>query len=100
MGKNNKKTLIKFTNAINKALKFVKENDEKTIANVILPQFPDISKNMLSTIIKRYKDADSWLTNPYITEDSFENLEDIMINADILEEYVPYKDLINNLYEK
>lgn len=98
--KDNKETLIKFTNAINKGLEYVKENKPEKIAEVILPQFPDMSKNSLTTIIDRYKNYDSWLENPYITKESFENLEDIMIDADILTEYVPYDKLINNLYEK
>ena len=98
--KNNKDTLIKFTNAINKGLEFVKNNKSDKIADVILPQFPDISKNSLTTIIDRYKKNDSWLDNPYITEESFKNLENIMIDANILDGYVPYSKLINNIYEK
>ena len=98
--KDNKDTLIKFTNAINKGLQFVEENDADKVADVILPQFPDISKNSLTTIIDRYKKNDSWLSNPYITEESFKNLEDIMIDAKILDDYVDYNKLIDNLYEK
>ena len=98
--KNNKDTLVKFTNAINKGLKFVMENDAKKTAEVILPQFPDISKNSLTTIIDRYKTNDSWLEDPYITEESFKNLENIMIDAELLDDYVDYNKLIYNLYEK
>lgn len=98
--KNNKDLLIKFTNAINKGLKYVNENDSKKIAEVILPQFPDISKNSLTNIIDRYKKYDSWLENPFITEESFKNLENIMIDANLLKDYVNYNDLIKNLYER
>lgn len=98
--KENKELLTKFTNAINKGLEFVKDNDANTIAEVILPQFPELSKNSLATIVDRYKKYDSWLDNPYITEESFTNLEDIMIENDILDKYVPYDKLINNLYNE
>ena len=98
--KNNKDTLIKFTNAINKGLQFIQKENSEKIAEVILPQFPDMSKNSLITIIDRYKKSDSWLDNPFITEESFKNLEDIMIDAKLLDEYVPYSKLINNIYEK
>ena len=98
--KENKELLTKFTNAINKGLEFVKDNDANTIAEIILPQFPELSKNSLATIIDRYKKYDSWLDNPYITEESFTNLEDIMIENDILDKYVPYDKLINNLYNE
>ena len=98
--KENKELLTKFTNAINKGLEFVKDNDANTIAEIILPQFPELSKNSLATIVDRYKKYDSWLDNPYITEESFTNLEDIMIENDILDKYVPYDKLINNLYNE
>lgn len=98
--KENKELLTKFTNATNKGLKFVKDNDANTIAEVILPQFPELSKNSLATIIDRYKNSDSWLDNPYISEESFKNLENIMMDANLIDEYVPYEDLINNLYNE
>jgi NitT/TauT family transport system substrate-binding protein len=97
---NNKELLTKFTNAIAKGLKYVKDNESSKIADVILPQFPDISKNSLTTIIDRYKQYDSWLENPFITEESFENLENIMIDSKTLEQYVPYNKLIVNLYNE
>ena len=97
---NNKDLMIGFTNAIAKGLKYVEENDAKDIADAILKQFPDTSLNDLITIINRYKEADSWLQNPFITEESFKNLQDIMINAKQITSHVPYKTLINNLYTK
>lgn len=85
-----------FTKAINKGLKFVKDNDEYTIANIILKQFPDTSLNDLAKIIKRYKDADSYLDNYYISEKLLTNLEDLLIDYNLLEKYVPYEKLILN----
>ena len=78
----------------------IQENDAKTCADVILNQFPEISKNDLTKIIDRYKKYDSWLENPFISEESFKNLEDIMIDAKILDKYVPYDKLITNLYNE
>ena len=98
--KNNEDTVIKFTNALNKALQFVNENTAEDVAKVILPQFPDTALNDLTKIVSRYKNADSWLSTPYVSEDSFKNLEDIMINNDLLEDYVPYNDLVNNYYNE
>lgn len=88
-----------FTKAINEGLEFVKNKDSKSIATAIIDQFPDTSLNDLITIVERYKNADSWLETPYITEKSFNNLQDIMIKDKQIKKYVPYKDLINNAYE-
>ena len=95
--KNNKETIKNFNKAINEGLKYVKEHDEKDIANAIIKQFPDSSINDVTTIVKRYKESDSWLENTFISEKSFKNLEDIMIKANLIKEYVPYKDLIINI---
>jgi len=97
--KNNEEIIKNFAKSINEGLKFVKENDSETIANIIINQFPDTSINDLIKIVERYKKADSWLSTPYISKESFENLMDIMIKSNQLDKYVPYKDLVINYYE-
>lgn len=91
---NNKEIIKSFTKAINKGLEFVKNNDEMKIAKSIYKQFPDLSLNDLSTIIKRYKDADSFLNSSYIEEKLLVNLENLLIDNNLLKDYVPYNDLI------
>ena len=91
---NNKEIIKSFTKAINKGLEFVKNNDEMKIAKSIYKQFPDLSLNDLSTIIKRYKDADSFLDSSYIEKKLLVNLENLLIDNNLLKDYVPYNDLI------
>lgn len=93
---NNKDIINKFRYAINQGLEFTQNNTPETIANIIINQFPDTSLDDLTTIIKRYKDSDAWLNNSYITEKLFTNLEDMMINSNLINKYVPYQDLITN----
>ncbi len=85
-----------FVKAINQGLKFTKENDSKTIAQIILPQFPDTSLNDLVKIIDRYKENDTWLDNSIVEEKLLQNLEDLMIDNNLLDKYVPYTDLVKN----
>ncbi len=94
--KENEDIIKAFTKAINKGLKFVKENDSQKIAEAIIDQFPDTSVEDLTTIVERYKAADSWLDNSFVAEDLLQNLEDIMIDNDLLDKYVSYKDLVIN----
>lgn len=96
----NKNSIQGFTNAINKGLLYVKEHSPEEIAKVILPQFPAISLNDLTTIVDNYKKYDSWLSTPFITEESYKNLENIMIDAKLLDSYVPYEKLIVNFYNE
>lgn len=97
--KENEKLLKDFTTAINKGLEYVKNNSSEDIAKVILPQFPDSSLKDVTTIVDNYKKYDSWLETPYITEKSFRNLNEMLMVYDLIDSEVPYKDLINNLYE-
>ena len=70
--------------------------DIGNFAKVILKQFPDTSLNDLIIITQRYKKADSWLDNHVITEITFNNLQDMMIDGKFISKYVPFKDLIIN----
>lgn len=91
---NNKDTIKKFTKAIQKGLDFVHDNDSKTIAEIIKVEFPDTKLEDLVTAIEQYKKADTWPTTTNFTEESFNHMQDIMINANQLEKKVNYKDLI------
>lgn len=97
--KNNKDIVKKFTDAINKGIKYTLDNDAEIVAKDIINQFPDTSVKDLAEMIKRYKEYDCWLANPYISEGLFTNLEDFLIDFNLLDEYVPYEDLVNNFYE-
>lgn len=97
---NNKDLLNKFVVAIDMGLSYVNSKDPERIAKVISPQFSSISLDDLTKIITNYQNADSWLTNPFISESSLENLENIMIDNSLLDEYVPYNNLVFNLYNE
>jgi NitT/TauT family transport system substrate-binding protein len=92
----NQTTIIKFRNALNKGLNYVKNNSEEDIAKVILPQFPDTSLKEIANIVKRYKENDTWYDNTEINESAFKNLEDIMIKNNLLDNYVNFKSLVYN----
>ncbi len=94
----NSETMKNFTNAIKKGLEYVSTHSSEEIAKTILPQFPDISLSDLTKIVDNYKKYDSWLSTPFITEESYKNLENIMMDAKLLDSYVPYNELVNNLY--
>lgn len=93
---NNQELITRFRKALNKALEYTSNTDSKTLAKDILKQFPDTSLNDLETIIERYKGADSWLTSTYIKEKMFTNLEDMMIDAGLLSDYVSFDNLVIN----
>lgn len=90
--------ITKFTNAIAKGIAYTLSHTEKEVAQAIINQFPDTKIDDLALMIKRYRDYDCWLENPFIDEDLFTNLEDFLIDFDLLEKYVPFNDLVKNFY--
>ncbi len=96
--KKNKDVIKKFTNAINKGLDFVHKNDSSTIAKTIKNQFPDTSIEDLTTIVDRYKKADSWYDSTYINKKDYNRLLDIMIYGKTIDKKVNIDDLITNEY--
>lgn len=87
-----------FTNAIYKGQQWVKEHTAKEIAEKIQDFFPDSELATLETAVQSYMDIDAWNSTPVMTEDAFNRLQDVMIEAGELTEKVSYSDLINNKY--
>lgn len=89
-----------FTKAIQKGIDYTFNHTDEELAEVITDYFPDTSKNDLIEVIKRYREADSWYSTTYITEEGFNRVQDIMENSNKLEKKVPYDKLVNNEYSK
>ena len=92
--KNNPDVIEKFTKAIQKGLDYVNTHTSIEIAEVIKDEFPDTSVSDLATVIERYKSVDTWPKTTVFTEESFDHLQDIMINAGELKEKVSFNELI------
>ena len=97
---NNKDIIEGFNKAIQKGLDYTFNHTDKELAEIITDYFPDTSLNDLTETIKRYREADSWYSTTYITEEGFNRVQDIMDNSDKLEKKVPYEKLVNNVYNK
>lgn len=89
-----------FTKAINRGLEYVHSHSADEIASVIADYFPDVSRNDLTKIVKRYMEIDAWFDTPEIKEENFNHIQEIMDNAKELDKKAPFDKLVNNLYEK
>lgn len=96
---NNTDLVKSFTRAIAKGLDFVRTHEASTTAEIITGQFPESNVMDLSTMVQRYKNNDSWLKTPFISKESYQNLQNIMVDAKLIDKNVSYDDLINNMYE-
>lgn len=92
----NSETIEKFTKAINGGLKYIKEHSSSEIAQVIKSEFPDTSIEDLVKVVDRYKSADSWWENTYISEDAYNNLLDLMEYNDALDKRIDFDLIVDN----
>ena len=98
--KNNEDTVKSFLKALKKAFEYIETHTEYEVAESIVKQFPSTSITSIETSIKSYKKIDSWQRNMQATEQSFDRLQDVMKNANELENKVAFNDLVDNKYAK
>ena len=89
-----------FTNAIAKGEKWVKEHSSKEIAETIQSFFPSTDVEVLASAIQSYKDIDAWNENPVLKEESFDRLQEVMLQAGELKEKAPYDKIVNNEFSQ
>ena len=96
----NSDVVQRFTNAIAKALKWVKEHDAAETAEAISPQFPDTSVETLTKVVERYRSIDAWNDTPVMRQDALERLETVMETAGELkhDEWVDFSKLTDNTF--
>jgi len=97
---NNKDLIQRFNNALNKGLKYVKENNSDIVAKTILNQFPDTSIKDLTLLVDRYKNNDSWYDTTYLNENDYNKLQDILKYNKSIEEKIDTSLLITNEFNK
>ncbi len=88
----------RFTNAIYKGQQYVANHSAEEIAAVIKPQFSEISDEDLVRVIERYKENDTWCTEPLLKEESLNHLMDVMELAGELNSRPPYEEIVTTVF--
>ena len=90
----NPEIIQSFTNALQKGMDYVQSHTPEEIAKVIAPQFEGTELETLTTIVNRYYEQDTWKENLIFEEEAFTLLQNILEESKVLEERVPYEDLV------
>lgn len=90
---NNPDTIEKFRDAIQRGIDYTKKNSDEDLAALLVDYFPDTSLNDIATVIKRYRDIDSWYDTTEITEEGFNRMQDIVEYNGFLDKRVDLKTL-------
>ena len=91
----NPDVIERFTKALQKGMEYVNAHTPEEIAAMIQPQFAEMEASTLTTIVKRYQEQDSWKADLVFEKEAFELLQDILMDAGVMDRRVPYEDLIN-----
>lgn len=94
----NEATLLRFTKALQKGMDYVNSHNPEEIATVIKEQSPETNIETITTIVARYHEQNTWNTDLIFSEDSFMLLENILMEAGELDDYVPYQDLVDTKF--
>jgi NitT/TauT family transport system substrate-binding protein len=90
----------RFTRAIYKGQLWVYSHSAEEVAEVISPFFPLIDHDILVRSMGLYQSIDAWAPTPVIQEEHFHHLQEIMMEAGELHEFVPFEVLMNNSLAK
>lgn len=94
----NSATVQKFSNAIERAQKWVETSSVKEIADSVASFFPNTDKAIIESVVKRYKEQGTYATDGIIDEAEWNNLLDVMDSAGELKSKVEWKKIVNNSY--
>lgn len=92
--KNHTNELKIFFDGINKGLNYVHNHSAKEIANIISKEFPDTKIEDLEIMIQNYKENDSWFTTSDLSKESFNNLENMLIDNNEIKNKYKFNDLV------
>lgn len=98
--KNDPALVTRFIRAVAKAQKWVISATDTQIAEAMQPFFPDTDIPTLEIVAKSYRDTDSWMKDPVMTEDAFERLLEIIDFNGQLKAKVEFGELVDNSFAK
>ncbi len=88
----------KFLRAVYKGQKFVHNASDEEVAKAIVSFFPDTTEESLVMVAKSYRAIDAWMDTPVMKEEAFNRLQDIMIQAGVLEDKIEFTDVVDTSY--
>ena len=91
-------TIQKFTNAIYRAQLYVMTKSLDEVTDALMPYFDDTDRKVVKKVVERYRSQGSFAEDPIIDESEWENLLDIMEEADELPERVAHTDIVDHSF--
>lgn len=94
--KEHKTQAEKFLKAIQKAYEFIGSNPSSKVAESLAPSFDGNTLEELAAAVEQYLAIHAWSKDLTLSQESFENLMNVMLNAKVITEKSQWKDIVNN----
>ena len=86
----------KFLKAVSRGYDFIVSNDSEIVAEALLPSFEGNTVEELQVAVEQYISISAWSSDMILTEESFNNLMNVMLNAGVITETSNWEDVVNN----
>ena len=82
--------------AVAKGYDYIIANDSMTVAKALEKSFTGNTLEELATAVEQYVAINAWSNDMVLTEESFENLMNVMLNAKVITEKSNWADVVDN----
>ncbi|MCI0860129.1 MAG: ABC transporter substrate-binding protein [Chloroflexi bacterium] len=84
----------RFIRGYARALNWLSDNDPAAVGQAISPFFPGVDSELITKAVERYKSQETWPRDPQLEEPEYQNLQEILIAAGMVQERQPYSKVV------
>lgn len=95
---NNEDIIEGFVRALKRGIEFVQTAPQEELVKSLRKQFPGISDKSIINSINRYNEISAWVTDVTMKKEAFNRLQEVMQNANELDEKVEFSKLVLTKY--
>ena len=85
---------LSFVRGYARALQWLSANTPGAVGSAIQEFFPNVDPELIVRSVARYKDQETWPSEPSLNEPEFQGLQDILIAAGMVKERQPYLKIV------
>jgi NitT/TauT family transport system substrate-binding protein len=84
----------RFVSGFARALKWLSDNDAKTVGESVAGFFPDVDEELIVRAVQRYKQQETWPTDPRLEPPEFDGLQKILMDAGLVKNEQAYHRIV------
>ena len=86
----------KFISGVLKGYKFIKNNTSDVVATALMKSFEGMTKDEMIVAVEQYKKIGAWSEDMILTQDSFNNLMNVLLHSKTIDSASNWEDIVDN----